>query len=260
MHFQSARGSFGKALPSRASAQLVQRCPLDASALGAVELAVTDRESLCLLICCCDSNPSTPGLLSDNPKTTSYRQLCVTDTLDEVDEALGYQSRFKAEVAYNMTESPPTPYMHRNLAGEETTQRSTNWMGRALKAVQPYQRGAGLTRIPDVTVVKDPTLPPTQDNIAQVYEIKFKDSLQQGQIESYRQIAGLGRGGAVLLNPDNCGCGEKKKQQEVERKLKVSAEGKEIEAIMRRNRLSKFFGGSGPLLPLPQPGPIPVPF
>ena len=63
-----------------------------------------------------------------------------------------------------------------------------------------------MSRRPDVVIVKDPNLPPTQDNIKHVVEIKFgTDTFEKPQRDAYTEIAG-DRTKVKVLDPDECGC------------------------------------------------------
>ena len=69
-----------------------------------------------------------------------------------------------------------------------------------------YEKGQGMSRRPDVVIVKDPNLPPTQDNIKHVVEIKFgTDTFEKPQRDAYTEIAG-DRTKVKVLDPDECGC------------------------------------------------------
>lgn len=69
-----------------------------------------------------------------------------------------------------------------------------------------YESGQGMTRRPDVVIVKDPNLPPSQDNIKHVVEIKFgTDVFGKDQEDSYAEIAG-DYTKVKVLDPDECGC------------------------------------------------------
>ncbi|MGG7568052.1 VRR-NUC domain-containing protein [Rhodovulum sp. DZ06] len=138
-------------------------------------VGTAEKAMLQAVICCC--------------RTAAYKQMCVKDTLDAADTLLGHRSRYKAEVSYDMTKRPPAPLMHR-VGGVDTTQRSTHWQSRAWE-IPGYRPGKGMVRRPDVVISADPTLPPTQDNIDRVVEIKFgNDRPGEGQIPAYERIAG----------------------------------------------------------------------
>lgn len=72
------------------------------------------------------------------------------------------------------------------------------------------------TRRPDVTIVHDPSRPPTRDNIANVVEMKFgTDQPGPQQLESYRRITGRP---PIELDVEICGCDDydtKEKQLEL---------------------------------------------
>ena len=67
---------------------------------------------------------------------------------------------------------------------------------------------------PDAIIVKDGTLPPVQDNIKAVVEIKFPpDSLSAEQRQGYTEIAGKDAE-LIELSPQICECPEKEKEKE----------------------------------------------
>ena len=83
-------------------------------------------------------------------------------------------SKIKAEVTYDMTKNPPEPVMSRKDPGQPSHGK--------------HPRGS---RCPDVIIVKDPSKPPTQDNIERVIEIKIPpDTWGQDQHNDYKRIAG----------------------------------------------------------------------
>ena len=74
-----------------------------------------------------------------------------------------------------------------------------------------YAPGKGNVRRPDVVIVKDPSLPPTQDNLRAVVEMKFPgDEYSPLHQMQDRQIAGP-NASTELLTVDKCGCDKKKK-------------------------------------------------
>ncbi|AKT37885.1 type VI secretion system tip protein VgrG [Chondromyces crocatus] len=143
---------------------------------GRGESLTPDDHFLCSIICWCSDTP--------------LPQSCVTRKLRELDRASGGTSRYKAEVRYDMTQTPPVPIMSKREPWRPTTGNPKG------------------CRSPDVVIVKDPSKPPTQDNLEEVVEIKFgKDALDWKQRKAYEQIAGDG----VLfrvLSPGECGCPE----------------------------------------------------
>lgn len=93
-----------------------------------------------------------------------------------------------------MSTQPPAPYM-----------ATTN-------PPQPAKVTPKGSRIPDVVIVKNVNLPPTQDNIQQIYEIKFPpDDWTEGQKADYGLIAGDAP--VDKIGPDDCGCGSPPKEQ-----------------------------------------------
>ena len=137
------------------------------------------------------------------------RQACVSGRLKALDTALGHTSPYKAEYTYDMTKRPPEPFLDKAI---ETKARDL-WPGwtKALwpkdpARPQPYRAGRGYTRRPDVVIVKDPSRPPTQDNIKQVVEMKFpNDTFRRGQRDDYVTIAG-GEAKMVRLDLEDCDC------------------------------------------------------
>jgi type VI secretion system secreted protein VgrG len=110
-------------------------------------------------------------------------------------------SRIKAEVPYDMSKSPPAPVMSRKEP--ERPSRGKHPKG---------------SRAPDVIIVKDPSKPPTQDNLEEVIEVKFPgDDFRKGQAQAYRDIAGPAP--FEVLTPQRCGCPNRKEEQQEERKL-----------------------------------------
>ncbi|AKT37888.1 type VI secretion system tip protein VgrG [Chondromyces crocatus] len=148
---------------------------------GRGESLTPDDHFLCSIICWCSDTP--------------LPQSCVTRKLRELDRASGGTSRYKAEVRYDMTQTPPVPIMSKREPWRPTTGNPKG------------------CRSPDVVIVKDPSKPPTQDNLEEVVEIKFgKDALGDEQRKEYRRIAGsdvLFR----VLSPDDCGCPQPRKEE-----------------------------------------------
>ena len=163
-----------------------------------------DDKVLCEVMCCCSNNPCT-----GSEAGTNQRQGCVSATLQAADEVLNHQSRYKPEISYNMDTNPPSPFMHRNESGQDTTQKSDRWQTRAQQEIPGYRGGQGDVRRPDVIIVKDPSKPPYQDNIDRVVEIKFKgDSLGDGQEESYETIAGKKNKLKLMEEGKGCTCAD----------------------------------------------------
>ena len=151
---------------------------------GAGGPLTADEVVLCGVICRCNKDPS--------PQFT--RQACVKKQLWAMDDASGHTSKLKAEVPYDMSKKPPAPIMSKNQPSRAT------------------RRPVAGSRIPDVVIVKDPTRPPTQDNIQKVIEIKFPvDRLKNYQREDYDEIAGSAP--FEEFGPEKCDCAEREEPQ-----------------------------------------------
>ena len=174
--------------------------------IGRPEADPADKKVLCSAICFCKN---TPGVGKDG---RSLKQSCVSNRLGELDKILQHRSPFKPEVNYDMTKEPPAPIMD---SGVDT--KAHDWLPGFIKKWwdtpdaegnqrPPFKAGRGMVRRPDVVIVKDPSKPPTQDNIKQVVEIKFPpDTMDVKQDEAYRRIAG-DRTKLVEMGPEDCDC------------------------------------------------------
>ena len=153
---------------------------------------------LCAALCQCDKQPQ---IGKDGQQ---LKQICVAKTLKEVDKQLEYKSPYKQEINYDMTKSPPEPIMDKDVPT-----KGHDWLPGWIEKhwpSKPYTPGAGLIRRPDVVIVKDPSLPPTQDNIKQIVEMKFPpDELKPEQKRDYATIAGSDKG-LKKLQPSDCNC------------------------------------------------------
>lgn len=181
----------------------IKRCPAVKDAVQALSTEEFDRTLLCMIMCCCRKHPA----ISAEEKQR-LRQHCMHQVLTTADVALGYQSRYKSEISYDMiSDVTPQPLMHRDATGRPTTQPSTYWQRRA-QDIPGYQPGQGHVRRPDVTIVVDPTRPPTVDNIERIVEVKFHgDKTNRGQIQDYERIAGA-QSKASVLKEAECACPE----------------------------------------------------
>ena len=186
------------------------------------ELDPADKKVLCSAICKCNAIPSV-GVSGQ-----SLKQSCVSNRLKALDSVSRYRSPYKAEVTYDMTKRPPAPIMDKEV---ETMPRKlwkgwtkTLWPKDPERPV-PYEPGVGYTRRPDVVIVKDPTKPPTQDNIKKVVEIKFPgDAIRGNQMFDYERIAG-DKNKAVRIGPKECDCAlqETKKTEVPVEKISIAA-------------------------------------
>lgn len=176
-----------------------------------------DDKLVCMVMCCCDQQPNTGGT-QDSPM--DLKQSCASGALQAADALLGWRSRYKPEVSFDMTASPPRPFMHRDATGADTTRRSEYWLGRAKSEIENYTRGRGMVRRPDMTIVRDPCLPPTADNIERIVEMKFGgDSRDPYQDAAYESISRSEEnyqvfrvGGPLQKGEQGCDCSEGQRQ------------------------------------------------
>lgn len=202
-------------------------------------LLPVDRKVLCSVLCCCNRNPNISS------GGSSFRQDCVRETMDAVDRQMGGKSRYKAEVSYNMRAKPPEPLMDK-LLGNLTT--------RPLQFPREYGRMIGRinrdypgrrpvlgrdTRRPDVVIVRDPSRPPTRDNIARVVEMKFPgDGYNQGQYAAYQAIDP--KRAVMELDVDVCGCSDDRRTQSQVEMVKVAEAAQEAQ----RSRVARVAYGT----------------
>ena len=147
-----------------------------------------EKPIICDAMCFCKSARDLPD--GTRATTGRNRQQCVADRLWAYDRALSNQSTIKAEVPYDMSQNPPVPIMSNN------------------DPTRPTHRRPGGSKIPDVVLVKDPTKPPTQDNIRKIIEMKFdKDLPDPAQIKVFEKIGGPGVP-VETWTTKTCGCGE----------------------------------------------------
>ncbi len=187
---------------------VIQRCaphPDDVTpeVLDAMKHEIDDKV-LCEVMCCCSNNPSI-----GSEAGTNQRQGCVSATLQAADGILNHQSRYKPEISYNMDTHPPSPFMHRDEMGQDTTQKSDRWQTRARQEIPDYQPNEGMVRRPDIIIVKDPSKPPYQENIDRIVEMKFKgDRWGDGQERAYEAIAGDDNKLKLMEEGKHCTCSD----------------------------------------------------
>lgn len=167
-----------------------------------------DQKVICSAICKCKD---VPGIGKDG---RSLKQSCVSARIKELDRLLGHRSPYKPEINYDMTKQPPAPIMD---SGVET--KGHDWLAGWIKKRwdepdaqgnrrPPFKAGKGHVRRPDLVIVKDPSKPPTQDNIKQVVEIKFPpDTMDDPQRKAYTLIAG-GENKLAEIGPERCDCNQ----------------------------------------------------
>lgn len=182
-------------------------CPADKQANDAFDRMTQpavdeiDKKLLCSIMCCCRENPAP----SSSGKSDLYQE-CVKQTLNSADAKLNGHSRYKAEISYDMiSNEQPTPLMHRDANGNDTTVGSTHWQTRA-QQIDGYMSSKGHVRRPDVTVVRDPYQPPYQDNIEKIVEMKFDDQITKEQQDAYEIIAGDPDKFQLIEEKKDCNC------------------------------------------------------
>lgn len=175
---------------------------------------------ICSFVCFCSVNPM------QSRTGRNMKQMCVDNALDAVNEAA--DTGIRPQVGYYMRKPPqrPEPLMLKDRSGQETSAPIRNFGHminriRRLKTpatalvkdeVETYTKGE--LRIPDAVVLKDPCLPPTQDNLLGVVEVKFRgDRWGKGQKDAYERIAGS-QNGLKELNEDTCKCDGTEQQLE----------------------------------------------
>jgi len=194
----------------RGPQNIVQQCPYNPGPRPdpAIRKAIDDT-LICKVGCCCLNDPLAGGAGQD------LMQGCMEQTFKNADQLLGFNSRYKAEISYDMTQTPPAPFMHREN-GQDTTEPSHYWQGRAQKEIDNYSGGKGMVRRPDLVIVDDPCRPPGQDNIERLVEFKFRnDPRDDKQDSAYRDIAGeRGKysvfriGATPKKDEQGCDCGQ----------------------------------------------------
>lgn len=223
---------------------IVQLCRGATGAARNQLMEEVDKKMLCALLCCCSRDPNI------SPSGRQAFQSCVSGTLARAQQDMGGDSRFKPEVSYNMRTYPPEPMMERGLLGGLTTTpipwnsggnaHINNRIERDFPGVRP-EHGRN-TRRPDVVIVHDPSQPPTQDNIANVVEMKFPgDSYGEDQLRAYQDIAG---GDIIELDVDTCGCNDDDTTQEQVALVTAAAEARDRQVSLGDRVLS----GAGAVL------------
>jgi hypothetical protein len=226
---------------AEAFASATMDCPALNEATGKAKSALLktiDDKILCTVMCCCSRQHEVMAAAdrASGIKPTRKKQDCVRETLDAADRELDFGSRYKAEVYYNMTKEPPTPFMHR-VDGAMTTQKTRGGFWRIWRDIPDYQKYDA--RRPDVVIVKDPALPPTQDNIERIVEMKFRNDHESdsNQFSDYGDIAGSRTKVGVMTEGADCKCQDGKRQPETvpvssrQEQAEPSTSGSALEAV-----------------------------
>ncbi|WP_179404095.1 VRR-NUC domain-containing protein [Burkholderia guangdongensis] len=212
------------------------------------DLDPQDKKVLCAALCQCKKGPNISIV------GARLKQACVATKLSALD-AKG-DSIYKPEVSYNMNEYPPAPIM-----SSRNPLEPHGFIPAWIKANygEGYVPGVGWIRRPDVVIVKDPTQPPTQDNLASVVDMKFPpDKRNVEQMADYQEIAGP-NATVAELDPASCGCPDDDNADESSSPTAdalrdaFSSIGKQV-----RTLLNQTGAGPQPGAGLPPPVPFPV--
>ena len=172
-------------------------CIMAVLPMAKCELSVKDK--LCAVFCCCNANPIIKG-----KKRKGYKQICADAMLRarKADE-----EGILSSVPYDMSKTPPMPILRSNYrARTALIYKGEDGDVELLPSERIPLKGR---RIPDIVVVKDPTRPPTQDNIAKIYDFKFPgDRWRVNQKEDYQRIQGEKGPEVEALNEKSCKCAE----------------------------------------------------
>lgn len=210
-----------------------------------------DKKVICKAVCVCSREPDTGA------SGQSLKQQCVSHNLRDVDRSMGWKSPYKSEVNYDMTQIPPSPIM-RSASPLEPHPYLPGWIQKYWPGGKDaYPARAGAVRRPDVVIVKDGSLPPTQDNIKSVVEIKFPpQERDREQEDDYARIAGSPEKVATM-GPGDCDCSDDDANESPLRAVSeaLSELGRSLRQLLNRSPASPPSMGG---LPLPPP-PIVVP-
>lgn len=220
--------------------KLVQGCPcqgMPGLPTPAARKVVDDR-LFCAVMCCCQKSPGA-GAMGQN-----LYQSCVDGVFSSADQALGYKSRYKSEISFvmNPPSAPGVPMPLMSQTSGIATKPTDYWQGRAKEQLgDGWVSGTGMVRRPDITIVKDPCLPPTPSNVERVVEMKFGgDANDTAQNEAYQEIAGgannysvMRAGAPAQPNEQQCDCDD----EGVKRLVTVPSQQSQEEAERRAQNL-----------------------
>ena len=172
--------------------------------------------------------PETDATASDKPP--KLQQNCVATLFQSLDAASDYRSWVKAEVWFDMdgykagfrnigdkVPGRPQPLMSRTVP---TKPLHWHWgvishVGRRKNPTlsQPTftPKGASLRR-PDIIVVRNPARPPEESNIAMIYEMKFEERRDEGQVRAYQRIVNGDPRRVDVVEVKDCRC-EKRRER-----------------------------------------------
>ena len=220
--------------------------------LSAAGLGPADKKVICKAICVCSRQPDAGKDGAD------LKQQCVSRNLRDLDKSMDWQSPYKAEVNYDMSKEPPAPIM-RSTTPLEPHGYLPGWIQKYWPGgLDDYPAGSGAIRRPDVVIVNNPALPPTQDNLRSVVEIKFPpQATDREQQAADGRIAGS-PDKATVLGPSDCDCSQDDGDESPVKSAvsdALSGLGRSLRALLSSHPPAlPGFGGSLPPLP-----PLPVP-
>lgn len=159
----------------------------------------TDKDMLCEAVCACNFQGGKTACVRQTLATPVYRR--GVRCWDPRAAIPGYPAVY-VEVPFQMG-PPPSPVMT-TVPSQTRKDAAGNPLPLPWGDLPPIHG----TRRPDIVVVKDPTKPPTPDNIKDIYEVKFPpDDWGEDQEDDYKRITGRR---PILLSPEECQCEAKK--------------------------------------------------
>ncbi len=202
----------------------------------------TDKDILCEVVCFCNWRGGATACVRNVLATPVWRG--GVRCWDPRPGVPGYPAVY-VEVPYRPG-NPPTPVMT-----TVPSQTRKDAAGHPLPLPWGDRPAIPGTRRPDIVVVKDPTKPPTRDNIKDVYDVKFPpDDWGEGQFAAYRRIAGKD---PIELSPSKCHCKGKQRPKEVPVPIR-----RMVEEPTKQEDPKKQENPNPPGLPADPPVPVPV--
>lgn len=172
--------------------------------------------------------PETPETSTTKPRR--MQQNCVASLFQTIDKAANYRSWVKAEVYYDMQGyrarfrniADKIPGRPQPLMSREPVTKPLQWqwgvishVGRR-KNVQlsaPTFTGQGNSlRRPDIVVVRNPAMPPEENNISVIYEMKFDERVNRPQVQAYERIVLNDRNRVQTIEVKDCRCEQRKEK------------------------------------------------
>ena len=220
--------------------------------LNPTGLSPADKKVLCKAICVCNRQPD------EGKDGADLKQQCVSRNLRDLDKSMNWQSPYKAEVNYDMSQDPPAPIM-RSASPLEPHGYLPGWIQKYWPGgLADYPAGSGAVRRPDAVIVNNPALPPTQDNLRSVVEVKFPpQTIDKEQQAADGRIAGS-PDKATVMGPGDCDCSQDDGDESPVKSAvsdALSGLGRSLRALLSSHPPA-LPGVGGSLPPLP---PLPIP-